>query len=105
MESEERTNGKWSLVSLFEKILRCISIMQTLQKPFNHVWRRYDLNGKYFGCGIKKLLLVVPIQRGVNHNQVKEWFSSEGNLLLNRRKNNTINPMSGTSQLDERPGF
>ncbi len=69
-----------------------------------HVLARYDLNGSTIDEASKKILLVVPIQRGVNHTGGKMVFDQEGNLYLTIG-NNTINPRSGTSSLDERPGF
>jgi cytochrome c len=69
-----------------------------------HVLARYDLNGSTLDVASKKILLVVPIQRGVNHTGGGMVFDQEGNLYLTVG-NNTINPMSGTSSLDERPGF
>jgi cytochrome c len=68
-----------------------------------HVLARYELNGSTLVEESRKILLVVPIDRGYNHTGGGMVFDKEGNLYLTVG-NNTENPKSGTSSLDERPG-
>lgn len=69
-----------------------------------HVLARFELNGNILDQTSKKILLEVPIDRGINHTGGGMTFDQEGNLYLTVG-NNTINPKSGASSLDERPGF
>jgi len=89
-----RTNGSGRLVQ-FWKNPWVISINADPTEP--KCLARYDLNGEYFGCGIKKILLVVPNTKRFNHTG-GEWFLFRSKeIFLNRRNIIRINPMSGTS--------
>ncbi len=70
-----------------------------------HVLARYELKGNTLVEESKKILLVVPTQREeCCHTGGGMVFDQEGNLYLTVG-NNTVNPRSGSSNLDERPGF
>ncbi|MBN3581570.1 PQQ-dependent sugar dehydrogenase [Algoriphagus aestuarii] len=70
-----------------------------------HVLARYELDGNTLKEETKKILLVVPTQREeCCHTGGGMVFDQEGNLYLTVG-NNTVNPRTGSSNLDERPGF
>lgn len=70
-----------------------------------HVLARYELDGNTLKEETKKTLLVVPTQREeCCHTGGGMVFDQEGNLYLTVG-NNTVNPRTGSSNLDERPGF
>lgn len=70
-----------------------------------HVLARYELDGNTLVEASKKVLLVVPTQREeCCHTGGGMVFDQEGNLFLTVG-NNTVNPRSGSSNLDERPGY
>ena len=69
-----------------------------------HVLARWELKGDSLFAASKKILMEIPTQREVCcHTGGGMAFDSEGNLFLTVG-NNTANPASGTSNLDERPG-
>jgi len=70
-----------------------------------HVLARWELNGDELLASSKKVMLEVPTQREeCCHTGGGMVFDPQGNLLITIG-NNTVNPRSGTSNLDERPGF
>ncbi|TXE03240.1 PQQ-dependent sugar dehydrogenase [Algoriphagus aquimarinus] len=69
-----------------------------------HVLARWELDGNTLVESSKKVILAVPTQREeCCHTGGGMVFDQEGNLYLTVG-NNTVNPGSGTSNLDERPG-
>jgi cytochrome c len=69
-----------------------------------HVLARWELHGDSLYAATKKIILEVPTQREVCcHTGGGMVFDAEGNLYLTVG-NNTANPISGTSDLDERVG-
>ncbi|MDR7130016.1 cytochrome c [Algoriphagus sp. 4150] len=69
-----------------------------------HVLTRWELDGNTLVESSKKVILTVPTQREeCCHTGGGMVFDQEGNLYLTVG-NNTVNPASGTSNLDERPG-
>ncbi|MCB0633993.1 MAG: PQQ-dependent sugar dehydrogenase, partial [Lewinella sp.] len=69
-----------------------------------HVLARWELNGDEIDPASKKVMLEVPTQREVCcHTGGGMAFDAQGNLYLTTG-NNTANPPSGLSNLDERPG-
>lgn len=69
-----------------------------------HVLARWELHGDSLYADTKKVMLEVPTQREeCCHTGGGMVFDKEGNLYLTVG-NNTVNPPSGTSNLDERPG-
>ncbi|WP_192351021.1 PQQ-dependent sugar dehydrogenase [Algoriphagus sp. Y33] len=69
-----------------------------------HVLARWELDGHTLVESSKKVILSVPTQREeCCHTGGGMVFDQEGNLYLTVG-NNTVNPSSGTSNLDERPG-
>ncbi len=74
-------------------------------KDTKHVLARWDLNDDKLVESSKKVLLEVPTQREeCCHTGGGMVFDPQGNLYLTVG-NNTVNPQSGTSNLDERPGM
>ncbi|MEY3542045.1 MAG: hypothetical protein RLZZ204_857 [Bacteroidota bacterium] len=70
-----------------------------------HVLARWELKGDELVASSKKVVLEVPTQREeCCHTGGGMVFDPQGNLLLTVG-NNTVNPSSGTSNLDDRPGF
>jgi cytochrome c len=70
-----------------------------------HVLARWELKGDELVAASKKILMEVPTQREeCCHTGGGMAFDQQGNLFLTVG-NNTVNPPSGTSNLDERPGF
>jgi cytochrome c len=66
---------------------------------------RWELKGDDLVAASKKVVLEVPTQREeCCHTGGGMVFDPQGNLLLTIG-NNTVNPASGTSNLDDRPGF
>ncbi|MEB2777877.1 PQQ-dependent sugar dehydrogenase [Algoriphagus sp. D3-2-R+10] len=69
-----------------------------------HILTRWELDGNTLVESSKKVILAVPTQREeCCHTGGGMVFDQEGNLYLTVG-NNTVNPGSGTSNLDERPG-
>lgn len=69
-----------------------------------HVLTRWELDGNTLIESSRKVILAVPTQREeCCHTGGGMVFDQEGNLYLTVG-NNTVNPASGTSNLDERPG-
>lgn len=69
-----------------------------------HVLARWTLNGNEIDPASKKVVLEFPTQREVCcHTGGGMVFDEQGNLYLTTG-NNTANPRSGLSNLDERPG-
>ena len=69
-----------------------------------HVLTRWELKGEELIQSSKKVVLEVPTQREeCCHTGGGMVFDPQGNLLLTVG-NNTVNPRSGTSNLDDRPG-
>ena len=69
-----------------------------------HVLARWEYNGDSLNTASKKVVLEYPAQREVCcHTGGGMAFDKNGNLYLTTG-NNTANPPSGTSNLDERPG-
>lgn len=69
-----------------------------------HILTRWELDGNTLVESSEKVLLAVPTQRQeCCHTGGGMVFDQEGNLYLTVG-NNTVNPGSGTSNLDERPG-
>lgn len=70
-----------------------------------HVLARWELVNNELVGNSKKVLLEVPTQREeCCHTGGGMTFDEAGNLYLTVG-NNTVNPATGTSNLDERPGF
>ena len=70
-----------------------------------HVLARWELKGDELVATSKKVMLEVPTQREeCCHTGGGMVFDPQGNLLLTIG-NNTVNPPTGTSNLDDRPGF
>jgi len=70
-----------------------------------HVLARWELKGDELVAASKKVVLEVPTQREeCCHTGGGMVFDPQGNLLITIG-NNTVNPPSGTSNLDDRPGF
>ena len=68
-----------------------------------HVLARWELHGDSLYQSTKKIVLDVPTQRETCcHTGGGMTFDKDGNLFLTTG-NNTGNPVSGTSALDERP--
>jgi cytochrome c len=68
-----------------------------------HVLARWELHGDSLYASTKKIVLEIPTQRETCcHTGGGMVFDKEGNLYLTVG-NNTGNPQSGTSALDERP--
>ncbi|HTE32988.1 MAG TPA: PQQ-dependent sugar dehydrogenase [Chryseolinea sp.] len=68
-----------------------------------HVLARWELHGDSLYASTKKIVLEIPTQRETCcHTGGGMVFDKEGNLYLTVG-NNTGNPVSGTSALDERP--
>jgi len=69
-----------------------------------HVLARWELKDDSLIASTKKILMEIPTQREVCcHTGGGMAFDADGNLYLTVG-NNTANPASGTSNLDERPG-
>ncbi|SDL26300.1 cytochrome c [Catalinimonas alkaloidigena] len=69
-----------------------------------HVLARWELRGDTLDQRTKKVVLEIPTQREeCCHTGGGMVFDKEGNLFLTVG-NNTVNPQSGSSNLDERPG-
>ena len=69
-----------------------------------HVLARWELHDDSLYASTKKIIMEVPTQREVCcHTGGGMAFDQRGNLYLTVG-NNTANPVSGTSDLDERPG-
>ncbi|WP_057935604.1 PQQ-dependent sugar dehydrogenase [Algoriphagus resistens] len=69
-----------------------------------HVLTRWELDGNKLIESSRKVILAVPTQREeCCHTGGGMVFDQEGNLYLTVG-NNTVNPTSGSSNLDERPG-
>jgi cytochrome c len=70
-----------------------------------HVLARWELRGDKLIKTSKKILLEIPTQREeCCHTGGGMVFDKQGNLFLTVG-NNTVNPQSGTSNLDERKGM
>jgi cytochrome c len=70
-----------------------------------HVLARWELRGDSLYASTKKVMLEVPTQREeCCHTGGGMVFDEEGNLFLTVG-NNTVNPRTGSSNLDERPGM
>ncbi|MEQ8415537.1 MAG: PQQ-dependent sugar dehydrogenase [Imperialibacter sp.] len=70
-----------------------------------HVLARWELRGDSLYASTKKVVLEVPTQREeCCHTGGGMVFDKEGNLFLTVG-NNTVNPRTGSSNLDERPGM
>lgn len=70
-----------------------------------HVLARWELKGDQLVEGSKKVVMEVTTQREeCCHTGGGMAFDQQGNLFLTVG-NNTVNPPSGTSNLDDRPGF
>ena len=70
-----------------------------------HVLARWEFHDDSLYADSKKVVLEYPAQREVCcHTGGGMVFDKDGNLFLTVG-NNTANPPSGTSNLDERPGF
>lgn len=70
-----------------------------------HVLARWELKGDALVEASKKVLMEIPTQREeCCHTGGGMAFDQQGNLFLTVG-NNTVNPGSGTSNLDERPGY
>lgn len=69
-----------------------------------HVLARWELHDDSLYAETKKIILEIPTQRETCcHTGGGMVFDRDGNLFLTVG-NNTANPVSGTSDLDERPG-
>lgn len=69
-----------------------------------HVLARWELKGEELVATSKKVLMEIPTQREeCCHTGGGMAFDRQGNLFLTVG-NNTVNPPSGTSNLDDRPG-
>jgi cytochrome c len=74
-------------------------------KDKKHVLARWELKEDKLVESSKKILLEIPTQREeCCHTGGGMVFDPQGNLYLTVG-NNTVNPQSGTSNLDERPGM
>ena len=70
-----------------------------------HVLARWELNGNTLVADSKMVVLEIPTQREeCCHTGGGMVFDQEGNLFLTVG-NNTVNPPTGSSNLDDRPGF
>jgi cytochrome c len=70
-----------------------------------HVLARWELKGDELVAASKKVMLEVQTQREeCCHTGGGMVFDPQGNLLITIG-NNTVNPSTGTSNLDDRPGF
>ncbi|MCW3117600.1 MAG: hypothetical protein JWM28_1682 [Chitinophagaceae bacterium] len=69
-----------------------------------HVLARWELHDDSLYASTKKIIMEIPTQRETCcHTGGGMAFDTDGNLYLTVG-NNTANPISGTSDLDERPG-
>ena len=69
-----------------------------------HVLARYEFKDGVFNPDSKKVILEYPVQREeCCHTGGGLTWDDQGNLFITTG-NNTVNPPSGTSNLDERPG-
>jgi cytochrome c len=74
-------------------------------KDTKHVLARWELKDDKLVESSKKIILEIPTQREeCCHTGGGMVFDTQGNLYLTVG-NNTVNPQSGTSNLDERPGM